>query len=127
MQTSKESAGVDKQGLWGWWHDSVKWQDDLHKRAAHKALDIPEEDPVITTNTRTGLDWKGIAVIIAGMVAAGSIGGVVMNQQSANTQAPAPAAAAPATLNDADYEIRFYDAAGNPIQVDRWPGTMPNN
>lgn len=34
----------DKEKLWGWWYSAKKWQDKLHKSAAHKALDIPEDE-----------------------------------------------------------------------------------
>ncbi len=113
METSKESAGVDKQGLWGWWHSSIEWQDALHKKAAHKALDIPEAEPVINSTNTTGVGWKELAVmgaLIAGLV------GVTQLNNTATPPTPVTQAAPP----DAGYDIVFYDADGNQIQVDRW-------
>ena len=119
METSKESAGLDKQGLYGWWHNSVKWQDKLHRKTAHKALDIPEDDPVINAN-KYGMGWKELAAI--GLLMAGGMGGtayVMSQQQQQAAPPPVPQQASPA---DAGYEVVFYDAGGNQIQLDRWPG-----
>ena len=60
--------------MWGMWRKTADWQDKLHKRAAHKALNIPEEDVITSTNiTHSGLGWKELAILaLAG--AAGVLG-----------------------------------------------------
>lgn len=60
--------------MWGMWKKTADWQDKLHKSAAHKALNIPEEDVITSTNiTHSGLGWKELAIIaLAG--AAGVLG-----------------------------------------------------
>jgi hypothetical protein len=50
--------------MWGLWRKTADWQDKLHKSAAHKALNIPEEDVITSTNiTHSGLGWKELAII----------------------------------------------------------------
>lgn len=114
MQTSKESSGVDKQGLFGWWHDAVKRQTRLHERAIHKALDIPEVEDVQNVGNKFGMTWKELAVI--GAVLLGGYGAhnyfsseVTQSPQAATTQGAAPV--------DSEYEVRFFDADGNPVSV----------
>lgn len=111
MQTSKESSGVDKQGLFGWWHKSIKWQDDLHRRACHRALDMPEDD----MNIRTGLGWKELAVIGAMVLGAGGLG--IWGTSTPETPQPQPPATAP---GDSEYDVRFFDADGKPIDLEPW-------
>ena len=104
---------IDKKALYGRFQDGQDRRQKFALKAAHKALDIAEDDVQITT-TQSGFGWKELAVI-------GAIGlGVawMFNQKEPAPVVP-PAQTSPA---DADYEIRFYDEAGNPIRVDRVPG-----
>jgi hypothetical protein len=122
MESSKESSGIDKQGLWGWWHEHQKWSDRLHRKAAHKALDI-EDDAMISVQ-KSGMGWKELAVVAVGMLGGTVVGANYFAGEPATpavTQPPAVQSPAPA-LPDTEYEVRFYDAAGNRIDVPRWPG-----
>lgn len=108
---------IDKNKLWGWWYKDKQWQSDLHRKASHKALDIPEEmgDITSTTSTQTGMGWKEL-VALGGL----GLGGLyVMNDGKKEyvTPPPTPAATAPA---DSEYEVRFYDKDGNQITVPRF-------
>ena len=59
--------------MWGLWQKTADWQDRLHKRAAHKALNIPEEDVITsTTVTNSGLGWKELLLIAALMAGTGA-------------------------------------------------------
>ena len=52
-------AEVDKQELYGDFRDAAEKRDKLYMRAAHKALDIPEEMGDINAN-RTGIGTLGV-------------------------------------------------------------------
>lgn len=53
--------------MWGMWKKTADWQDRLHKRAAYKSLNIPEDDVITSTNiTHSGIGWKELAIIALG-------------------------------------------------------------
>jgi len=119
MSDSPGCSEPNKAELWGWWHSHQKWFDHLHKKAAHKALDI-EDDAMIVSNR--GIGSAGVLGVAAVSVLGPLLGAAAMLAlQSREPSEPTetPAAASPA---DADYEVRFYDAAGNEVQLDRWTG-----
>lgn len=115
MESSKESSGIDKQGLWGWWHDSLQWKDKLQKRAVHKALDIPESEEMQNVGNKIGMGWKELAVI--GAILLGGYGSYNYFNSETTTQQPQAATSQGAGPVDSEYEVRFYDAGGNPVQV----------
>ena len=87
---------------------------ELDEELARKALDLPKRGPMNVTN---GMGWKELAVIV---VLVGGVGWGAMQLANRDAQ-PTPA---PATEPaDAGYDVRFYDAAGTPIRLDRWPGS----
>jgi hypothetical protein len=84
------------------------WRDKLHKRAAHKALNIPE-DEVIQANRITGVTWKEIAA--AGVVGASLLGAGKYLFDAPKTEAPA-AAASSDTDTDTITDFEFVEPAG---------------
>lgn len=82
--------------VWSHWLQNATWRDKLHKRAAHKALDIDEE-PMISADRQTinygGLGWKEMAVL-----GALGLGGLAMFRG----REPAPAATPPAAVQPAE-------------------------
>lgn len=115
METSKESAGADKQGLWGWWHGHQQWVDRLHKKAAHKALDIEDDAMIVSSKGVGGATILGVG-LLAGL---GPVLGALAYALLTKEPPQPPAASAPV---DAEYEVLFYDAQGNEVRLDRWPG-----
>ena len=114
MQTSKESSGIDKQGIWGWWHDSLKWKDKLEKQALHKALDIPEENDMQNVGNRYGMGWKEMAVV--GLMVLGGYGLAtyvpdLLSKESTETTTTTT------NVVDAQFTVKFFDKDGNPIDV----------
>lgn len=105
MRSEDTPTDVDKQTLWGWWYRQAAWRDQLDKRLAHKALDIPEADDMQNVGNRSGMTWRELAVI--GVMVLGA-GWIAANHMSA-TQQTAP--------EDSEYEVRFFDAEGNPVDV----------
>ena len=111
---SDTPVDVDKRSLYGEWLRNSRWRDALARRATHKALNMPEDDMQI--HASHGLDWKGLAVIVAGLVLAGLGGGYVVSSQSQQTtQQAAPTEAA--EIDPQAFEVRFYDAEGNLVPV----------
>ena len=115
---TQDSTHIDKESLYGKFQRTADWQDKLHKKLAHKSLDIGEQDEMQVDNSRTqlGITWKELAVL-----AATGLGGLYMfNQwnQPATPQQQQPTQSAPV---DSEYQVRFYDAEGNPIDVKPLP------
>lgn len=109
---------LDQEALYGEWLRGTRWRDRLHKQAAHKALNVPLEDDMIVDNSKRGMGWKELAVIVAGLMGTGGIAAAVLNQDPAPIVAPAPAP--PATAEGAarvrvfwgDREIKPGESAG---------------
>lgn len=137
MSATKTTVQPDPFGQFNGWAgrkaDHQHQLDDLHRLAAHKALDIPPSDEMgpittVTDNRRTSpaIDWKAIAAL------GGSIIGTLLvldhqrdrNETSVNVQQPA-AVADYVRPDDSAYEVRFYDADGNLIDVPHI-STRPN-
>jgi hypothetical protein len=112
---SDSTPDVDKNALWGWWRSNAAWREKLDRKMAHKALDIPEGDPV---NIKQGIGWKELAVI--GAMILGS-GGLMAYLIKPTAPVQPPVAMQPTDPADSEYEVRFYDADGNPIAVPRLP------
>ncbi|KKM65698.1 hypothetical protein LCGC14_1488680 [marine sediment metagenome] len=110
MSSSGNSPkGTDPSpGLWVWLRNQV-WRDNLARAAAYKSLGLPDSG----TNIQTGLDWKGLAVIVAAL-----LGGGWLVKDALQPSAPPPAPTSPA---DSEYEVRFYDSQGQVIDVPRLP------
>jgi len=90
-------------------------------RLFHWSLDMPPEDDDTNINQQSfGMGWKELAAV--GLLMAAGMGGTAYVMQQQQTAAPQPIQqqAAP---TDAGYEVVFYDANGNQIQLDRWPGS----
>ena len=110
MSSSENSPpGTDsKPGPWVWLKNQV-WRDNLARAAAYRALDMPDSG----TNIRTGLDWKGLAVIAAAL-----LGGGWLLKDALRPPVPQPAPTSPV---DSEYEVRFYDAQGRLVDIPRLP------
>ncbi len=90
------------------WEASQRWRQDLFRRATHKALDIPEDD--VNINTKSGMGWKELLVI--GVILLTGMGGVGWLLKD---KTPAPPANM--SVSDTAYDVLFFDAEGNPINV----------
>jgi len=102
---------IDKPGLYGKFQKANDWQNNLSRKLAHKSLDIADDMDVNVQNTKSGIGWRELAVAaVTGLAAFG------MWQYS---QQPTPPAdpVEHASPVDSEYEVRFYDADGNPIDV----------
>lgn len=122
--TSDPITEPDKETLWGWWREANKWQQSLHRKATHKALDIPDDMGDIEANKviNSGMGWKELAVL-GGL----GLGGLyVVNDKGEQVPlTPPPAVVQPAQpIPDSEYEVRFFDKDGNQIMVPRY--TPPN-
>jgi len=64
---------------------------------------------------RHGMTWRELAVVAAMVLGAGGLGAWAFSSSSSEPQQQQQ----PATMSpvDAEYEVRFFDADGNPIRV----------
>ncbi len=109
---SKEQENGDsslKDALYRDYNQGRSWKQRLHRLAVHKALDIAPEDDVHISQKTSGLGWKELAIIVAGMVAGTAATGWLLYKQSEPTKHESPV--------DTEYDVRFYDAEGKLIEV----------
>lgn len=78
---------------WAEWRAANTWRDRLHQRAAHKALDIPE-DMTVNANQSSGLGWRELLAIGATLAGLGWIGKDII-RPPATPPAAAPVIVAP--------------------------------
>ena len=107
---------IDKESLYGRYNEAEDWRSKLHKKLAHKSLDIPLDDEMNINQTKTGMTWKELAII-----AAAGIGGgyVYTNERGVDP----PVVQQPV---DSEYEVRFYDSSGNLIDIPKLPAGNSN-
>lgn len=88
--------------MWQRWGKNQDWRSKLEEKAAHKALDIPEDDVVKSKRIETnynGLGFRELAVI--GML------GLVGYMALKDSPAPAPAPAYVDTDTDTSTDVSF--------------------
>ena len=107
---------IDKESLYGRYLEAEDWRDKLHKKLAHKSLDIPLDDTMNINQTRSGITWKELAVLAATALGGGYLytAGDILQDQVISKPI------------DSEYEIRFYDSSGNLIDIPKVP-SEPNN
>lgn len=118
---SSTADAPDKNLLYGWWFKSRDWQDSLHKKAAHKALDIPEDmgDITSTKQVQSGMGWKELVAIGA----MGLGGAYMLKDDPATPAASPPAATAPVDVTQ-KFDVLHYDQDGNLIDIQRLPENL---
>ena len=101
-------AALNKDALYGKYQATEDWKARLHRRAAHKALDIGDDDMNISPKTTiNGLGWK--EMLVMALVGLAFYFG---SQSPVATQQQSPI--------DSEYEVRFYDKDGNPIEIPQY-------
>ncbi len=115
------TTDIDTNQLYGRYEDKENWQNKLHKKTIHKALNIPMDDDVNVTNTSSsGFGWKELAVLAAlglGGAAIYKTGGPQLIQNTM-PNAPANQQVSPADQQQ-KFDVYFYDKDGNQITVPR--------
>ncbi len=87
-----------------------KWRQRLAEKATYKALDIPESDGIgvtVNRNVTRGIGWREL-----GVVGAIVLGGAMLLKPGAEVSPTTPS-----TPADSEYEVRFFDAEGNPLAI----------
>lgn len=107
------SDDIDKQQLYGDFRDEQARRGKLMHKAAHKALDIPEDDMQINANKTThvnGIGTKGLVAIAATLgVPAALLGlALLLKGPAADVQAPAPV---PVKIDKSGAEVKPAPAA----------------
>lgn len=107
----------DKDHPYRSWVGAELWRNRLQRRATHKALDIADDEMDFNQSIQKGMGWKELAVIAATGLGAAHL----LTKNSDQAPAPVPQAvvqpAVPSPLADSEYEVRFFDVNGNPIDV----------
>jgi hypothetical protein len=108
-QDANSGGSQLKDVLYRDYNQGRSWKQRLHRQAVHKALDIAPEDDVHITQKNSGLGWRELAIIVAGMVAGATAIGWFSSRPAAPSLPVAPA--------DSEYNVRFYDKDGQLIEV----------
>lgn len=113
--STQDGSVPDKDYLYGQYQKVADWKHDLQKKATYKALDVADDEMDFRQNIQRiqGLGWKELLVIIVGCLAAWGL-------WQFNTSPPplTPSPSQPeSSVPDSEYEVRFFDAEGNPIQI----------
>lgn len=104
MRNSNGTSWIDRQ---------MEWTTQVDEDLVRKSLDLPKRGPMNVVN---GMTWKEL-VVIAAIV--GGVGWGAMRLAKPDVLSPPPVT----NLTDAEYDVLFYDAQGNPIHLDRWSGS----
>jgi len=104
----------NKDHLYGRYQRQEDWRNNLHRKVAHKSLDIPETEDVNVDNSRHGIGMKEL-IAIGAMV----IGGPLAYAAFTQFMKPEPEQKPPVSVGpvDSEYEVIFYDKDGNKISV----------
>lgn len=116
---------IDKEALYGKFQGHQDKKNRLGLKAAHKALDIADDDMNITANKTTGIGTLGAIgiALAAGLPMAGVAGMLMMNQgNKATATSPAPTQivqpiatqpVAPSAQPDGEFDEVLYNPADN--------------
>ena len=100
---SNSKPEIDKEFLYGNYYQTQRWRDNLSRKSAHQALDIPEDD--MNINVRNGIGWKDI-------LAAAALGGILYallaDRLSPPPQPPPVVSPAVAPAEDVDTTRRIW-------------------
>jgi len=130
---------IDKEKLNGRNRSSYDKDQDLYHEIVRNGLDLPaSREPVdIQNNTKSGLDWKGMAVIGASAVAVMSLWQngqptpatqqpaqqpIIIQQPVQPAQQPDPVERTETITRVEELDLRIYDQDGNVISVSPWRG-----
>jgi hypothetical protein len=112
MTTTNKTHLPDKQHLYGRFEAGEAWKRKLQRKGAYKALDMADDDMGDIHANRIGMTWKELTAVAA-LVGGAIVATAHLTHDRASPQVPA--AVAPP---DSEYEVRFFDAHGNPIEVE---------
>lgn len=85
-----DSPEIDKEQLYGEFLRPSRWKDNLERKAAHKALDIPEDDQteIKVDKSVKGIGAKGLVAVALAMGVPG-VGVAYMGLQALKAMKPA--------------------------------------
>lgn len=106
MSSSSSNSEIDREALWGDYQNQMRRRMRMGEQLARKSLNLPN-DEMQNVGNRIGLGWKELAIVVAGLIAAGFGMSALRPPPSDTTSPPA----------DSAYEVRFFDRDGNLIDV----------
>jgi len=96
MNSQPQSDNPIREGLRNFWKENAAWRNDLERKSAYMALDVPEEGMINAPKTNVGIGSKEIislGVVGAGILALWSFLNPSEQTQSQPQQPQSPAAA----------------------------------
>jgi len=102
-----------------WWRSfqvNADWRDKLYRRAAHKSLDIPDDDMQITSD-KSGVGALGLTGVA---LAAGLPGALMAYQMLRGPQAPVAPEIVPPQINveDLNLKVRWWVDEHGDVQTE---------
>ena len=132
------STGINKDALYGTYLKHEAWKNNLSKKIAHKSLDIPLDDEMNITSTKSGMSTAGVLGIAAmvGIPPLAILGYMLLNKETPQLPplpimpqiqqvVPQAPQVVPQTqtapVKDRSFQIKFYDKDRKPINVPQLP------
>lgn len=114
--SGNSSSEIDKEALYGEYLKGQRWRERLQRRVTHKALDEADDDMDFRQNIRRGMGWPEL-LVVGLILVSGIVGTLAVFRAREPIRAPVAPPASQQDVPDSEYEIRFYDAEGNLIEV----------
>ena len=110
--------------VWATWLSGQRANQQLHARAVHEALDIPENPTGVNSTKFVNSGFGPLGALGIGLLPLLGASLALFSQRALDPQqssGPLPPAAAESPSRD--YEVRFFDSDGNVIDVPWSPPT----
>ena len=112
------SNGEFQSLMYGMWSKTVDWQDNLHRKAAHKALNIPEDGVINSSTTTIHKGMGAIPALVLALAAllggAGLMYGLMGRDVADKTTTETVETVVKETI---EKDIIFFDGEGNQVIV----------
>lgn len=95
------SSDPSKAQLYGVFQQAEDWRNRLHRKLAHKSLDIADEEMIAVDNSKKGMGIGGV-LGIAALAAGSAIGGSLLTRPTAPVPVPAEPAIVQPSLDETD-------------------------
>jgi len=109
-------AGGEISPWWRSWQKRTDWQDKLYRKAAHKSLDIPDDDMQINSN-KSGVGALGLTGVA---LAAGLPGALMAFQMLRGPETPVAPVVHPPQIkvDDLNLKVRWWVDENGDIQTE---------
>lgn len=113
MSKQDKSSEINKEAMYGHNMARTRWMDKFFSKAAHKSLDIPEDDMQVNTWGISGKHLLGLGSLLV----AGALGWRAIDKTMAPPVQPDISTPSPVAPQAYEYEIKFWAEDGSEIEV----------